>query len=69
MSWDENRLELEIADDGCGPGGQRNGRVGHGLVGMRERAALHQGWVRAGAERGGGYRVQASLPLIARDLG
>jgi signal transduction histidine kinase len=67
MSWDENRLEFEIADDGRGAGGQSNGRVGHGLVGMRERAALHQGWVQARAEPGG-YRVQAWFPLIAPDL-
>jgi signal transduction histidine kinase len=69
MSWNEDHLELEIADDGRGPGDQSNGRVGHGLVGMRERAALHQGRVEAGAGQGGGYRVQASLPLIARELG
>ena len=65
MSWDEDRLEFEIADDGCGPRAGPNGRVGHGLVGMRERAALHHGAVQAGADRGGGYRVRASLPLVA----
>lgn len=34
---------------------------GHGLTGMRERAALHGGSVDAGPTPGGGYRVTATL--------
>jgi len=43
--------------------------VGHALLGIRERAALHHGSVQVGARRGGGYRVRASLPLLNEETG
>lgn len=45
--------------DGGGPGG--NG--GHGLVGMRERAAALHGYCATGPLPGGGFRVHVRLPL------
>jgi signal transduction histidine kinase len=56
-------LELEVADDGRGPPTDVDPRIGRGLIGMRERAALHNGAVRAGAGKNGGYLVRASLSL------
>jgi signal transduction histidine kinase len=38
---------------------------GHGLIGMRERAALLGGTLNAGPTTGGGYRVLTVLPLIS----
>ena len=36
---------------------------GHGLIGMRERAALYGGSVQAGWQPGGGFRVRARLTV------
>jgi signal transduction histidine kinase len=57
----EREITLEVADDG--PGSRGNGTAGHGLVGMRERAALYGGEVEAATQPGGGFRVAARLPL------
>jgi signal transduction histidine kinase len=58
-------LEIEVLDDGGGaaaapPG---NGHVGHGLIGMRERASLYGGTLAVGARPEGGFRVHARIPL------
>ena len=37
--------------------------TGHGLIGMRERAAALGGTLAAGPDAAGGYRVEAELPL------
>ncbi len=63
VRWEMGRLELEIADTGRGPPVGHAARVGRGLIGMRERAALHGGEVRTGGGPGGGYLVRASLPF------
>jgi signal transduction histidine kinase len=64
VSWEPSQLRLEIADDGRGPQSVNGIGGGHGIVGMRERAALHDGVVGTGAAARGGYLVRASLPLI-----
>jgi signal transduction histidine kinase len=56
------QLEVEIADDGRGPQGHSGG---HGLIGMGERAALYGGSLRFGARAGGGFLVEARLPVRA----
>jgi signal transduction histidine kinase len=67
-------LALAVEDDGPharddddgpparGDAGAGNGEVGHGLIGMRERAAVVGGWVSAGPHDGG-FLVLAELPL------
>jgi signal transduction histidine kinase len=56
-----NAVELEIDDDG-GVASRGDGE-GHGLIGMRERAALYGGTFSAGPCPEGGYRVRARLLL------
>jgi signal transduction histidine kinase len=57
-------LEVEVLDDGPGREAESaGGQIGHGLIGMRERAALQGGHFRAGPRSEGGFAVHASFPL------
>jgi signal transduction histidine kinase len=59
----DSALEVEVTDDGRGRG-EPPGGGGLGLVGMRERIAVHGGELEAGPRRDVGYRVRASLPIL-----
>ena len=63
-----DELEVEILDDGRGSAGRSPAPGGLGLIGMRERAALHGGQLTAGPAAGGGYAVRARLPTPAGAL-
>jgi signal transduction histidine kinase len=57
-------VTVDVHDDGA----RRDTRpdlTGHGLAGMRERAAVYDGAVSAGPDPAGGWRVRARLPLAA----
>ncbi|HKS99445.1 MAG TPA: sensor histidine kinase [Rugosimonospora sp.] len=57
-------VEVEMVDDGGGTlAGQPYRPGGHGLVGMRERVAVHGGEFEAGPILGGGWRVRATVPF------
>jgi signal transduction histidine kinase len=58
--FERGGLVVEVSDDGCGPSGNSSG--GHGLVGMRERVAVHGGSLETGTSATGGFRVLAWLP-------
>jgi signal transduction histidine kinase len=67
LDRDRDGLRVTVTDDGRG---RRDGRVppragrpGRGLIGIRERAGLHGGAVRAGPGPGGGYEVRATIPV------
>lgn len=56
-------LELDITNDrGSTPATDTTG-AGAGIIGMRERVALFAGTLEAGAQRDGGFRVRARLPI------
>jgi signal transduction histidine kinase len=59
IQYDAPCVQVRVADDGTAiaPAGHE----GHGIDGMRERAALHDGTVFAGPAPGGGWLVSATL--------
>jgi signal transduction histidine kinase len=61
VRYEDGLVTLEIADDGGGPRSESG--TGHGLVGMRERAAMFGGELEATPATGGGFTVRARLPL------
>ena len=60
LQYTSEGIEVDITDDGQ-PAGSRESAVGHGITGMRERAAAYDGTVQAGPRPGGGWRVRARL--------
>ncbi len=58
----DDSLVLRIRDNGPGPSDSSSSGAGHGLLGMRERAAAVGGSLRIGAAAGGGFLVTANLP-------
>jgi signal transduction histidine kinase len=57
-------LRLRIRDNGPG---LTDRHTGHGLLGMRERAAAVGGSLQTGSAPGGGFRIEAELPARALD--
>jgi signal transduction histidine kinase len=55
-------IRVSVHDDGAGPSGRTPGAA-HGIVGMRERVAAYGGTLRTGARPGGGFEVEASIPV------
>jgi signal transduction histidine kinase len=63
-----DELRLRVRDNGPGPPagtGMPAPEHGHGLLGMRERAAAVGGELRTGLATGGGFLVEARLPARA----
>jgi signal transduction histidine kinase len=79
VRYGQDRLELEVVDDGRGAAGNgsesavgrqstdsdRLRRSGRGLIGIRERVALFGGDLEAGPRAAGGFAVRCRLPLPA----
>ncbi|MEY2513834.1 MAG: hypothetical protein QOJ89_1192 [bacterium] len=62
LRYRSDTLEIEITDDGHAKPDPASSPGGLGVIGMRERAALHGGQLTAGAVAGGGFSVRATLP-------
>jgi signal transduction histidine kinase len=64
LAYRHDELRIDVTDTGPGqPAGAAGKSAGHGLAGMRERAAAVGGTVETGPGPGGGYRVAARLPF------
>lgn len=66
VDYGPDQLDVEVSDDGCATSGgtaASGDHHGHGIAGMRERAALYGGDLHAGPVGDGGYTVHVSLPI------
>jgi signal transduction histidine kinase len=71
LGYDIDGLRIEITDTGRGPAPDSNGsgrNGGHGLAGMRERAATVGGSLETGPGPSGGFRVAARLPFSGNPI-
>jgi signal transduction histidine kinase len=66
INWSAASVHLTVSNTApaAAPQGLLNEGTGHGLIGMRERAAAAAGTARAGPAQAGGYRVTATLPVL-----
>ncbi len=63
IHYGDDRLDVSVRDDGRGAANRDENGDGHGLVGMRERVAVLGGTFTAGPRPGGGFEIEASLPV------
>ncbi|HET6936990.1 MAG TPA: sensor histidine kinase [Nocardioides sp.] len=67
VDYGAQQLHVEVRDDGCQTAppnsAEPGGPSGHGLAGMRERAALYGGELQVGPGEDGGYVVSTYLPI------
>ena len=63
LRYEPTLLRIRVRDDGPGPASHPDG---HGLQGMRERAAMVGGTLRTGPADGGGFLVDAEFPTGER---
>jgi signal transduction histidine kinase len=70
LRYADDALRLRVRDNGPGPPRQAavGPGTGHGLLGMRERAAAAGGSLRTSAGPGGGFCVEAELPAKASEV-
>jgi len=58
----DSSVRVSVHDDGAGPSGPA-ASTAHGIIGMYERAAVYGGTLRTGARAGGGFEVEALIPM------
>jgi signal transduction histidine kinase len=57
-----DEIEVDVTDDGTSDAPATTVGTGHGLLGLRERAALYGGRVEAGPLDGSGWRTRMTIP-------
>jgi signal transduction histidine kinase len=70
VDYQEDMLTLEVTDDGSGSAATTDELpvAGNGIIGMRERAAMYGGEIRAAPLPGRGFQVAARFPLAGTRL-
>lgn len=63
LRYGDSDMEIEVRDDGRGVNGDPAATGGHGLIGMRERAAMYGGRLETAATAGSGFTVRATIPV------
>ena len=64
LDYRPDALHLRVSDTGPGPAQDRP-TPGHGLIGMRDRATMVGGSLTYGRGDGGGFTIEAELPIEA----
>jgi signal transduction histidine kinase len=64
LTYEPGSLDINITDNGRGAAAPPAGNAGHGLIGIRERVALHGGEFTSGPLADRGYGVHAVLPIV-----
>jgi len=65
MGYGDDAIDIDVSDNGETAAGLGLPKSGHGLIGIRERAAMFGGRVAAGPRAEGGWRLEAHLPVPA----
>ncbi len=66
VDYGDAAISIVIVDDGLGAAASPATQgAGHGLMGMRERVEIYSGTLNCGPNPGGGFRVEATLPIAA----
>ncbi len=66
VGYGPETLTIRVSNPAARAQAASDDRVGHGLISMRERAALYGGALEAGPDPDGDFVVHATLPLDAR---
>ncbi|MDR0960839.1 MAG: sensor histidine kinase [Propionibacteriaceae bacterium] len=64
MRWEPDEVTVTITNKGTGRSSVSDHR-GSGLIGMAERVQAHEGDLKTGPTKGGGFKVWARFPLVA----
>ncbi|WP_370105724.1 sensor histidine kinase [Streptacidiphilus sp. BW17] len=67
VDYGSRELTVDVANTEGRPGAAADTGSGKGLVGLRERVAVHGGTLHNGPRLTGGYRVTATIPLDTLD--
>jgi signal transduction histidine kinase len=62
IDYTDTAVMVQVRDDGSGGS---ESTEGHGLIGMRERAAVYGGWLETVPSVGRGFTVRAGLPVAS----